>query len=468
MVPCGKGGLRQDRKSSRVLPAILPIGGGFGKSSLQARNSMSNQEKHHEIIRELSTRIVKAQSPIRILDAIKWDDSIQKAFFKDHCRRQPPVDADYYQRNPLNFDVNALRDVFQEIERDTVKHLGQFNAAGNIMRRMCREYLRVLDMLEARGRQEFSAISQELYGRSTDAFHAGGPNLADFGEMLDESLRNIDEQMFLEQESKEIPTEEAVVLLQQRLDRVFTDPEGRVRVIESDGIVADAAAGSDYIKLRKNARFSERDLHGLEAHEGWVHVGTTLNGRMQPICTFLSKGTPSDTVTQEGIAVFVEVISFNSHPARLRRIADRIRAIHLAEHDATFLDIFERLCSEGRSQEEAYTAALRVFRGSTPEQGPFTKDLSYSKGFVLVYNFIRLAVRRGRLDRIPLLFCGKLAIEDMGTIAQLVDEGLIKGPRYLPPPLVDLNALTAWMAYSNFMNRLDLVQIDADFSPMLR
>jgi uncharacterized protein (TIGR02421 family) len=240
-----------------------------------------------------------------------------------------------------------------------------------------------------------------------------------------------------------------------------------VHVIESDGIVADAAAGSDYIKLRKNALFSERDLRGLEAHEGWVHVGTTLNGRQQPICTFLSKGTPSATITQEGLAVFIEVVSFNSHPVRLRRIADRIRAIHLAEHGATFMDIFELLCGEGRSREEAYTAAVRVFRGSTPDGGPFTKDLAYSKGFVLVYNFIRLAVRRGRLDRIPLLFCGKLAIEDMGAIAQLVDEGLVVGPAYLPPPLVDLNALTAWMVYSNFLNRLDLVQIDADFAPIL-
>jgi uncharacterized protein (TIGR02421 family) len=180
----------------------------------------------------------------------------------------------------------------------------------------------------------------------------------------------------------------------------------------------------------------------------------------------LSKGTPSVTITQEGIAVFIEIISFNSHPARLRRIADRIRAIHLAENGATFLDIFDLLRGEGRSPEEAYTATARVFRGSTPLAGPFAKDLAYSKGFVLVYNFIRLAVRRGRLDRIPLLFCGKLAIEDIGTIARLVEEGLVVSPVYLPPPLVDLNALTAWMAYSNFLNRLDLVQVESDFAHM--
>jgi uncharacterized protein (TIGR02421 family) len=425
------------------------------------------QEKYQATVRQLSDRIVAAQVPIRILDAIKWDEGVQRAFFADGCRNQPKVDAEYYARSPLKYDLQALRKTFQEIEASLVAKLGRADAAGNIMRRMCREYRQVLEMLAARGTPAFAKISQALYGSSADTFHVGGPTVADLGALLDRSLRNIDEQVFLEKSPKNLSTTAAVALLQQRLDNVFTDPAARVRVIESDGIVADAAAGSDYIKLRTKTFFSERDLRGLEAHEGWVHVGTTLNGRLQPVCTFLSKGTPSDTVTQEGLAVFIEIVSFNSHPARLRRIADRIRAIELAEQGASFLDIFTLLCGEGRTAEEAYAAAARIFRGSTPKGGPFTKDLAYSKGFVQVYNFIRLAVRRGCLDRIPLLFCGKLAIEDMGTLAQLAESGLVRNPKYLPPPLVDLNALTAWMAYSNFLNQLDLIQIDADLAPIL-
>lgn len=425
------------------------------------------QEKHSAIIRQLSERIVAAQAPIRILDAIKWDDGIQRAFLAHGGRCQPEVDAAYYHRNPLKYDPRALSKVFQEIEAEVMAKLGLSDGAGSIMGRMCREYQRVLDMLAARGTPAFAEIAQELYGSSRDVFHMGGPTVADLGTLLDRSLRNIDERVFLEKSPRDIPTRTAVMLLQQWLDRVFADPAARVRVMESDGIIADAAAGSDYIKLKANTCFSERDLRALEAHEGWVHVGTTLNGGLQPTCTFLSKGTPSDTITQEGLAVFIEVVSFNSHPARLRRIADRIRAIQWAEQGATFVDIFTLLRDEGRSAEEAYSATVRIFRGSTPEGGPFTKDLAYSKGFVLVYNFIRLAVRRGRLDRIPLLFCGKLAIEDMGTLAQLAEAGLVERPKYLPPPLVDLNALTAWMAYSNFLNQIDLIQIDADFAPML-
>ena len=34
-----------------------------------------------------------------------------------------------------------------------------------------------------------------------------------------------------------------------------------------------------------------------------------------------------------------------------------------------------------------YTQASRVFRGSTPDGMPFTKDLSYLRGFILIYNY---------------------------------------------------------------------------------
>ena len=36
-------------------------------------------------VKTLSDRIVKAQQPIRILDAIKWDDPINNTFAKNHA-----------------------------------------------------------------------------------------------------------------------------------------------------------------------------------------------------------------------------------------------------------------------------------------------------------------------------------------------------------------------------------------------
>lgn len=426
--------------------------------------AVKQSEQYQLVIRSLSDRLVDAQAPIRVLDAIKWDDSVREEFFRKRCKSLPPVDADYYAQRPLSFDPAERLQLFQDIERDITRQLGTFNPVGQIMRRMCREYRMVIRMLEGRGTPELGRISQELYGSASDAFHAGDPTLTDLGIMLSESLTNIGTD--LGREPKTIAAPEAVAILQERMDQAFPDDRA-VRVFESDGIVADAAAGADYIKIRSDAKFNQRDLKILAVHEGMVHVATSLNGQHQPICTFLAKGPPSSTVTQEGLAILMEVITFASYPARLRKLTNRTRAIQLAESGANFLEVFEFYRGEGYTREESYTNASRVFRGSSAEGLPFTKDLAYLKGFILTYNYIQLAVRKGKLNQIPLLFCGKTTLEDMRTLNQLVDEGLVVPPRYLPEPFADLNALSAWMCFSGFLNNLSLDRIEADYANIL-
>ncbi len=426
-----------------------------------------NTQNYRQTVRELSERLVEAQRPIRILDAIKWDASVQRTFFERGCKELPPVDRRYYEERGLPFDPVAKRQELHDLERTVLRKLGQFNPIGIILRRMSREYRAVVRLLESRGLADFPAYSQQLYGSAGDVFHAGDPTLADLGDMMSEALTNISQSPVLNHEEKTISGEEAVAILQERLSAAFPDPKRPIRVMLSDNIVSDAAAGADYIKIRREARFTLRDLRLLEVHEGWVHLGTTLNGQAQPVCTFLSKGPPSATITQEGLAIVMEVLAFASHPNRLRRVTNRIRAVRMAEEGANFLEVFHFFQSQGDSPEEAYTNAVRVFRGSTPTGGPFTKDLSYSKGFILVYNFLRLAVRKGKLARIPLLFCGKTNLEDIGVFAQLAEEGLLTAPRYVPQPFADLNALCAWMCYSNFLNRLDLNRAESDFASLL-
>ncbi len=430
-------------------------------------NAADTQTNYKQTLRDLSDRIVVAQKPIRILDHIKWDASIQEQFFKDGGRELPPVDDAYYAARPLGFDPAAKRQEFHEIERDITRQLGQFNSLGGIMRRMCREYIQVVRMLEGRGTPEFGAISQELYGSASDAFHEGGPTLADLGQILGDAIASIDQSELLKPEPKTITGEQAVEILQQRINAAFHESDGTVRVLLSDGIVADAAAGADYLKIRKEAKFNERDLKVLEVHEGWVHLGTTLNGSQQPVCTFLSKGPPSSTVSQEGLAILMEIITFASYPSRLRRLANRIQAVDLAEKGGDFRDVYRFFLEQGLSEGESYGNAARIFRGSTPKGPPFTKDLSYNKGFIMIYNYMRLAVRKGMLDRIPMLFCGKTTLEDVRTLSQAVAEGIVVPPRFLPPQIADLNAITAWMCYSNFLNRLDLGRIQDDYASIL-
>jgi uncharacterized protein (TIGR02421 family) len=438
----------------------------MGKSKLLvnrqgAPRPLSNYEK---LIRELSDRLVEAQRPIRILDAIKWDEDIERAFFEKGCRKLPPVTREYYLQRPLPFDPEAKLREFHQIERDIRRHLGEFNAPGRIMARMCQEYREVVRLLASRGTPAFAEISERLYGSATDSFHAGDPNLADLGQMLSETLDHLSHDSLFGQEEPTLDASQAVALLQERLRTFFSDLDV-IRVKLSDGLVADAAAGHDCIKVRNDARFTLREIRLLEVHEGWVHLATTLNGAAQPVCTFLSKGPPSATITQEGLAVLTEVLAFASHPGRLRRLTNRIEGVALAEAGANFLDVYRYFLEEGYDSRESYQHTMRIFRGSLPEGcGPFTKDLAYSKGFVLVYNFIRLAVSRGQVGRVPLLFCGKTTLADLKTLAQLVEEGLVVPPRYLPPPFADLHGLTAWMCYSNFLSRLSLQRIEEDYA----
>jgi len=420
---------------------------------------------YHTTIHDLSERLVQAQRPIRILDALKWDNSIQQAFFDKQCKELPPVDTEYYQKNPLKFDPDKKIEEFQLIERAIRKELGSMSAVGKIMSRMCREYSTVVDMLKARGTPSFSRFSQQLYGSSDDVFYAGAPTLSNLAEMVSQTLHFIHDQAVNEEDEKRFTSTEAISILSERLAAYFGDDSPHVEL--SDDIVADAAAGAERIRLRENAMFSLRDLRVLEVHEGWVHLGTTLNGLRQPICTFLSKGPPSSTVTQEGLAIIMEIFTFSSHPGRMQGLTDRITAIHMAENGADFIEVFNFFVQQGFAEEESYFRTTRVFRGSTPTLGPFTKDLVYNRGFILIYNYIRLAIQKGLLTRIPLLLLGKTTLEDLGALSDLIDEGIVIPPKYVPPQFKDLAALSSWMCYSLFLNQLNLKRLAEEYKDIL-
>ena len=428
---------------------------------------MSMQEAELGVIQVLSKRIVDAQRKIRILDLIKWDDTVKKEFFRHKGRELPAVDAAYYQNKPLPFDAHEKMEEFRLILRDAQNQLGQYSPITRLIQRQCDEYRRAVQMLAARGTPHFSELAMELYGSPNDAFYAGGPRLSELGALLFDVLTALDVKLQSDADVKRYTPQEAQEVLQSRLSSFFDQHPGRVNVIVSDDMIADASAGADNIKLSQQAMFSQRDLKYLEVHEGWVHVGTTLNGAMQPHCFFLSKGSPSCSVIQEGLAVITEVVSFSSYPGRIRKITNRVIALDKVTSGANFLDVYRYFLDCGLQEEDSYNNSVRIFRGSTPTGGPFTKDLSYAKGFVLIYNFIRFAISQHRIDAIPLLFMGKLVLDDLPLLSELREQGVLSPPVYLPPPFRDLAALSAWMSFSLFLNKFDLNEMQKNFRFLL-
>jgi uncharacterized protein (TIGR02421 family) len=412
-----------------------------------------------EDIRRLSDRMVEAQRPIRVREAVKWDDGVEAKILASGLKELPDVGPEYYATaRPLPYDPQAKIAEFAQLEREVENTLGRSDAVGAILLRNCREYQDVVRMLLARGTPEFYRISRELYGSPKDRFAGDAATIRDLGMLLHDILSGIPEGGLGANYPRELAGEQVVEQLNQRYDAYFGDKKVHARL--DDGILSDAAAGADYVKIRRGGRFSTRDVDLLEVHEGWVHVGTSLNGAQQPYATWLAKGPPCTMAIQEGLAVILEVVTFNATPDRARRLNNRILACDRAEDGADFREVCEFYRSEGYNEAECYQHAQRVFRGGVVSGGaPFTKDISYCKGFVMVYNFLRIAIRFGRPDLIPLLFLGKLTLDDVPVLAPLVKTGLIAPPHYLPPHFRDLNGLALWMAYSNFLNRVNLASV---------
>lgn len=416
-------------------------------------NGKAPWRSYKERVAGLSQRIVEAQRPIRVLQAVQWPLETFEAFKASGFKEMPRVGKEEYQKAPVGFDPDAKIREFREIEQSVERELGAADSVGRILAETAREYQEIVRMLEARGTPEFYRLSRQLYGSAKETFADDVTSIRDVALDLYTLLTNLDDSLLGPQPLRDISSERAAEKLNDRLRLIFGD--GRIRVILDDGIAADAAAGSDYIKLRQGALFSERDLKILEVHEGWVHVATSLNGQYQPVARWLSKGPPRTASTQEGLAALLEVLTLTSHPSRARRLNDRVLAVDKAEDGASFLEVFEWFRTEGYDEEVCYWNTQRVFRGGVLDGGaPFTKDIVYTKGIVSNYNFLRSAIAAGRPELIRWLFVGKVALADVPVLSARAHEGVVQPPRYVPDIFRDSNGLSIWLAISTFWGRL--------------
>lgn len=272
---------------------------------------------YKERIKRLSQRIVDAQRPIRVLDSIKWDSSIEQALRKSRFKEMPVVGPEYYEElSPLSFDSQKKIEELEDIVTDINNTLGVEDPLAALLVRIAEEYRDVVLMLLARGTPQFWHYSKKLYGSPKDTFYDDKSRILDLGQLMYKILSGIEsgeaEKAVTPEFRDELNAEEAVKILNKRFKEYF--PDGNVQAKISDGIVADAAAGGDTVKIKAGSLFSIRDIDILEVHEGWVHVGTTQNGNFQHVAKWLSKGPPRCAATQEGLAVIMEIFTFRTYP----------------------------------------------------------------------------------------------------------------------------------------------------------
>lgn len=406
---------------------------------------------YKEKLKQFSERLIEAQKQVRLLEAVRWDPRVVEEVRKSKYKELPKVDVSTYEENGLGYDPDLKIAELQSIADDLVNEIGPEDSLVKILLESCRDYQDLLRMLKVRGKPEFYEFSRKLYGSPQDHFFGSLISVKDLGLHLYNILSNVQDEVGTEERMRHVDAPRAVKDLEERFSKYF---EGQnVKVTIEDAMVADAAASAKTIKLRQAATFSKRDLDILEVHEGWVHMGTTINGLEQRVAKWLHKGPPRVTATQEGLAVLMEIFSFVTFPRRARKINDRVLAIAKAEEGADFLDIVEYFRTEGYEEEDCLIGAQRVFRGGDVRgKYPFTKDISYCKGFVENYNFIRACIQAGRSEIVPFLFVGKVHVSDVPLLYHKYREGVVDAPKFLPPFFKDLNSLIVWMSFSNFLS----------------
>ncbi|MBU2651967.1 MAG: flavohemoglobin expression-modulating QEGLA motif protein [Bacteroidetes bacterium] len=171
--------------------------------------------------------------------------------------------------------------------------------------------------------------------------------------------------------------------------------------------------------IKKDALFSRQTLEALFHHEIGVHMLTTMNSLEQPL-RILNIGFPLNDLTQEGLAILSEYFSGNIDLRRMKELAIRVKATKFMVKGYSFSKVFRLVTEEYKLEHDhAFYLTSRIFRG-----GGFTKDYLYLKGFRDLFRY-QLADN----DLSPLLI-GKVSLPYVDVIKEMIDRGIMRGPKY--------------------------------------
>lgn len=397
-----------------------------------------------EYIRKVSDRIVAAQRPIKILKAINWDESVHRRFFARNATQMPrPIYA------PLPYDADKKIAELEEIKRD----ISGDNPLEELLRKKCDEFIDIVHLLECRGTKKFNEWSIKIYGRADDGF-------------VDEAVDNLAIARLWatrppsKHEVFDIPSHEAV----ERIRAIVEAHLGRrCRVKESDRITSNAAAGATSIAIKKGEWFSDSKCRALAHHEGLWHVLTSLNGYRQPFLTVLGIGLPRFTECQEGGAILAEHLTGSMTNNRFIELGERTIGIDMAQRGANYLQVYNYLIMKF-SPQKASAMCERIFRGGDLEGGaPFTKDAAYQRGYCKTFNFFRTILLRDDTDSLRAFLSGKMHVDDVPLVRELMREGFVVGPTFVPAWYRDMDQIDAMFTHSATMNRFDVQKVAAHY-----
>ncbi|MGF1570923.1 MAG: flavohemoglobin expression-modulating QEGLA motif protein [Nodosilinea sp.] len=396
-----------------------------------------------ERICTVARRLHEASKPIKILKVIGWPDEVKAEFFAHGATRLPQVEYPSFDPQPvLDLVAEARRDIVGESRIDT----------------WLENQARMLEigarMMAGVGTPAFFEYSRQAYGEPTSPMRFDTETPLELAQQIQTVIQQLDH-INLNIAPPHFSTAATVAEeIETAVKLHFGESAPVIQVVET--LSANALASASRIRIRQDARFTDRDAAQLLNHEAHIHVATSLNGKAQTDLPILSAGHPGTTRTQEGLAVFAEIISGTIELNRFQRLADRVFAINMAVEGADFLQVYQYFLDRTGKPDQSFESTRRVFRGGVMTGGaPFTKDVVYLYGLLQVGTAIRAMFSAGRVDCLLLLFCGKLDIMDLPALCELTAAGLCRLPLFVPPWVGDPRYLLALLTYSTFMNQIE-------------
>lgn len=411
--------------------------------------------KYFNNAQKAGLHLEQASGEMRILSAVGWEAELKEKFLKTKALPKP-----VYQHVDTQKARQHITDARALIDADHVV-MSWLSGLSDTLETTA-------NMIDARGTAEFFNHSSILYGRPTRYMLDRKTRVLDMARQLDDILEDFDyDQLVVDGYEEQLSSTQFVRALRPKLAQHFGDAAPKVKV--SAKLSSKASASSKRIRVRKSAKFTERDIDQLLQHEALIHVATAMNGKAQSNFPILGRAHAGTTEIQEGLAVFAEIISGAMDPKRFRRLSARVLEIQSAIDGADFKEVFDSFIERGIDPSQAYENTRRVFRGGVVSGGaPFTKDMVYLNGLLRVHNFMRTIVRLGRADLIRILFVGKMDLEDLPALAQLASQERIEPPKFMPAWAKDLRFLVSYMAYSSFLNQVKLPGFQSYYEEALR
>ncbi|WP_233840908.1 flavohemoglobin expression-modulating QEGLA motif protein [Dyella sp. 2HG41-7] len=400
----------------------------------------------------LDKRLLAAVRGINILSTVSWPASLEDRMIEEYGKGQYSLPEVTYKKP----DLSDVRKELVAIESEA----SNGDPIGEYLRRTAESWRIAAEMLEAVGTDGVTAPSIQLYGKPGDVIPGSDRSNLDaahyFVELSDELGADLQDDDIVTNISSEVLRAD----LSKVLDEFFG--QGVIGVEVDNDLTAKAAAGATRIRLRGGTRFSQYDRHQLLNHEAFVHSLTALNGRAQPLLASLARTSPRVTATQEGLAVFAELMSGAIDIARLKRISLRILALDMALNGADFVEVYRYFNRCGQSVADSFHSAQRVFRGVPLTGGSaFAKDNVYLSGLMDVHTFFRWALKERRMDLLRYLFAGKMTLGDVMSLEPYFQSGAIVAPRWLPPWMQHVHGLAGKLAFSLFINRVRMSKVEA-------